>query len=57
MSLVDAEHKFIAVDIGAPGGRHDSSVFAESQIGVQLANGTLNLPYGEYQLPNSVKRL
>lgn len=35
-AVVDAEGKFINIDVGAPGGQHDSSIFRSSAIGKWL---------------------
>lgn len=44
LALVDAEYKFIFVDIGKNGRTHDSTVFRESPLGIKLKTNTLNLP-------------
>lgn len=44
LALVDADYKFIFVDIGKNGHTHDSAVFRESQLGIKLKENTLNLP-------------
>jgi len=44
MALVDADYKFICVDIGAYGRNSDGGVFKSSSLGQALANGRLNMP-------------
>lgn len=44
LALVDAEYKFLFVDIGRNGRMHDSAVFRTSPFGVRMDNKTLNLP-------------
>ncbi|XP_046472544.1 uncharacterized protein [Neodiprion pinetum] len=44
MALVDANYRFIAVDIGAYGKNSDGRIFGKSAFGEALENGTLCLP-------------
>ncbi|XP_011858851.1 PREDICTED: uncharacterized protein LOC105556374 [Vollenhovia emeryi] len=44
LALVDADYKFIFVDIGKNGRIHDSTVFRESPLGKKLKENALNLP-------------
>ncbi|XP_018407677.1 PREDICTED: uncharacterized protein LOC108783575 [Cyphomyrmex costatus] len=44
LGLVDAEYRFLFVDIGRNGRMHDASVFRESSLATQLYSETLNLP-------------
>ena len=44
MALVDAEYKFLFVDIGRNGRMHDSNVFRSSHLGLKLKSNSLNLP-------------
>lgn len=44
LALVDANYRFIYVDIGASGRAGDASVFSESTLKKALGNSTLNLP-------------
>jgi len=44
LAIVDAEYRFIAVDIGQYGSSSDGGVFARSTIGRALQSNQLNLP-------------
>lgn len=44
LALVDAEYKFLFVDIGKNGRMHDSAVFRESLLGNKIYSNTLPLP-------------
>lgn len=44
LGLVDAEYRFLFVDIGKNGRMHDASIFRESPLAIQLYSQTLNLP-------------
>lgn len=44
LALVDAEYKFMFVDIGKNGRMHDSAVFRESPLGNSLYSNNLPLP-------------
>lgn len=44
MALVDADYKFIYVDIGSFGSSADSTVFQKSKFGKRLASNQLDLP-------------
>lgn len=48
MALVDADYKFIFIDIGKNGRTHDSTVFRESPLGIKLKENNLNLPQPSY---------
>ena len=50
LGLVDAEHKFIWVDVGANGSISDSAVFNNSELKEALESDTLGLPHAE-ELP------
>lgn len=52
LALVDADYRFISVDIGPFGKNSDGGIFANSQLGKALSNGTLDVP-GSKQLPRS----
>lgn len=49
LGLVNAEYKFLFVDIGKNGHIHDASVFRESPLAIKLYSQTLNVP-----LPSSL---
>ena len=51
MALVDADYRFIYVDIGEYGSNSDSGIFKNSLFGWALINGECNLP-GPKTLPN-----
>ncbi|XP_068129135.1 uncharacterized protein [Hyperolius riggenbachi] len=44
MAVVDANYKFLTIDVGSYGSTADSNIFRSSLIGSRLYNGTLNLP-------------
>lgn len=44
LALVDAQYNFIAVDIGSYGKNSDGGIFAHSNLGKSIENGTLNIP-------------
>ena len=44
LALVDAEKKFIFVDVGGYGKNSDASIFNSSELGRKLQDGTLNIP-------------
>jgi hypothetical protein len=44
LALVDANYKFVYVDVGASGRAGDAGVFGESSLKKALGDGTLNLP-------------
>lgn len=44
MAIVDANYKFICVDVGSEGRHHDGSVFKQSAISEALAARKLNIP-------------
>lgn len=53
LALVDASYKFVAVEVGSYGRNSDGGIFACSNLGKRLENGTLNIPTGK-NLPNSM---
>jgi len=44
LAVVDAEYKFVAVDIGQYGSASDGGVFSRSAVGQALQNNLLNMP-------------
>lgn len=52
LALVDAHYNFIAVDIGAYGKNSDGGIFANSNLGKAIMNGSLNVPANS-TLPNT----
>lgn len=44
MAIVDANYKFISVDVGSEGRHHDGSVWKESSIGKAITARALNIP-------------
>lgn len=54
LALVDAEYKFIAIDIGAYGKTSDSNIFSTSIIGKKLQNKTLNIARDTPLIENSI---
>lgn len=55
LAFVDADYRFIAVDIGSYGKNSDGGIFSNSKLGNALNNGTLDVP-GSKQLPGSFLR-
>ncbi|PNF24378.1 hypothetical protein B7P43_G09655 [Cryptotermes secundus] len=51
LALVDADYKFIVVDVGAHGRTSDGAVFFRSRLGKMLTEGTLDIPVPK-SLPN-----
>ncbi|KAJ8982001.1 hypothetical protein NQ317_004088 [Molorchus minor] len=44
LALVDADYKFIAIDVGAYGRNSDDGIFSNSAIGQKLNGKTFNVP-------------
>lgn len=44
LALVDADYRFIAVDIGSYGKNSNGGIFCISKLGNALCNGTLDIP-------------
>lgn len=56
LALVDANYKFIAIDIGSLGREGDSGIFLKTTMGKNILNGTFGFPE-DAQLPGSEKIL
>lgn len=52
IALVDANYNFIAVDVGSYGKNSDGDIFANSNLGNRLQQGTLGIP-GNSPLPGT----
>lgn len=52
LALVDANYKFIAIDVGAYGKNSDGAIFSNSLLGKSLANNSFNVPANEKLTPN-----
>ena len=52
LAVVDAEYKFLYIDVGAPGSGSDGGIFQHTPIRNALETGTVGLPADE-PLPNS----
>lgn len=50
--MVDANYKFVIVDIGSYGKERDSSIFLKSDIGQRILNGSFGFPEESF-LPGS----
>lgn len=44
LALVDADYRFLVVDVGSYGSNSDGGIFANSVLGKALRDGTLNVP-------------
>lgn len=44
LAMVDANYKFIVVDVGSYGKEGDSGIFLKSELGKQILNGTFRFP-------------
>jgi len=44
LAMVDANYKFIAIDVGSFGREGDSGIFLKSSMGQQILNGTFGFP-------------
>ena len=42
--MVDANYRFVSVDIGSYGRSSDGGIFSSSNLGKRLESGTLNIP-------------
>ncbi|XP_050063324.1 uncharacterized protein LOC126552659 [Aphis gossypii] len=56
LAMVDANYKFIAVDVGSFGREGDSGIFLKSNMGQQILDGSFGFPERK-QLPGSDKIL
>jgi hypothetical protein len=54
LALVDAEYKFLAIDVGSYGKNSDGNVFSKLVIGKKLETGTLNIPPNTPLIENAV---
>ncbi|XP_031329354.1 protein ALP1-like isoform X1 [Photinus pyralis] len=45
LALVDANYKFIAIDVGSYGRNSDGAIFSNSQLGKSLASKSMNVPH------------
>ena len=54
LCLVDANYKFIAVDIGAYGKNSDGNIFNSSKLGKRLSSNTLHVPPSDKFLPHVI---
>lgn len=52
LAIVDANYKFLAVDIGSYGKEGDSGIFSKSIMGQKIYQGTFGFP-SDNELPNS----
>lgn len=52
LAVVDANYKFVAVDIGSYGKNSDGGIFSNSRLGERLEKNTLNIP-PETMLPGT----
>ena len=56
LALVDANYRFIAIDVGAYGKNSDGGIFSNSNLGKSLKYNKLQIPPGK-QLPGSEENL
>jgi hypothetical protein len=55
LALVDANYRFIAIDVGAYGKNSDGDIFSNSNLGKSLKDNKLQIPPGK-QLPGSEEK-
>lgn len=53
--LVDANYKFICVDVGSYGKQSDGGIFRESALGKALASGRMEIPNAKYVPEGDIK--
>jgi len=56
LALVDAQYKFLAVDIGSYGKNSDGGILSNSNLGKALEKNKLNIPNDQY-LPSTNEKL
>lgn len=56
LAMVDANYKFIAIDVGSFGKEGDSGIFLKSTMGKKILDGSFGFPEAK-QLPGSTKVL
>ncbi|KAL1256488.1 hypothetical protein QQF64_012033 [Cirrhinus molitorella] len=44
LALVDADYRFLVIDVGSYGSSSDGGIFSNSALGKSLSDGTLNIP-------------
>jgi len=54
LALVDAQYKFLTIDVGSYGKNSDGNIFSKSVIGKKLQTGTLNIPPNTPLVENAV---
>ncbi len=52
LALVDADYRFLAIDVGSYGGNIEGGIFADFVLGRALQRGTLNVP-SQLELPSA----
>ena len=55
MALVDADYKFIWIDMGGVGHQSDSQIFNESELAEHIEEGTIGIPEASF-LPNDNRK-
>ena len=50
LAVCDAKYQFTLVDIGEPGRKSDSGIYATSELGRAIESNTLNYPKGEVKI-------
>lgn len=44
LALVDADYKFVAIDVGSYGGEGDAGIYERSNLGQKINSGQMNIP-------------